>query len=57
MFVDDGQLLSTGVDVDAAQGRVQLEQCHRKRIVNEYLQDLKHINQSNNYKQPALTRV
>ena len=48
MLVDDGQLLTTGVDVDATQRRVQLENGHRERIVNEYLQHLRpHVNQSN----------
>jgi len=49
VLVDDGQLLTTGVDVDAAQRRVQLENGHRERIVNEYLQHLHpQVNQTNN---------
>ena len=49
VLVDDGQLLTTGVDVDAAQRRVQLENGHWERIVNEYLQHLRpHVNQTNN---------
>jgi len=40
MFVDDGQLLPVCVDVHAAQRRVQLQNRHRKRIVDEDLQNL-----------------